>query len=98
MLKTLIAASFATLTLVAVAVPASAAEPLTVACSTTDYSITDNESSIAANLANLGYDVSGVEEWSGCVRAYITNADGSTSMAYFNPLTLEQVGGDAAKV
>lgn len=98
MLKTLIAASFATMTLAAVAMPASATEPLTAACSTTDYSISANAGEIAANLANLGYDVSGVEEWNGCVRAYVTHADGSTGMAYFNPLTLEQVGGDSAGV
>lgn len=98
MLKTLLATGFATLTLAAVAVPASAAEPLAAACSTTGYSISDNETAITAGLAEQGYDVSGVEEWSGCVRAYIVNADGSTSMAFFDPLTLRPMGGDSANV
>ena len=39
----------------------------------------------------MGVDVQGVEEWSGYVRAFVTNADGSTSMAIYDPIYLNEV-------
>ena len=95
MIKTLITAAFATVSIVAVAAPAFAESGPGVYCDT-GVSIKDNETTIAQALAGKGVSVSGIEEWNGCVRAYVTNADGSTSMAFYDPLSLQQVGGNNA--
>jgi hypothetical protein len=96
MTKTLIAAAVATMSLAAVALPAHADQPLTVACDVSNVSIQDNETTIAMQLQQQGYDVSGVDEWAGCVRAFVTKADGTTGMAFFDPNSLKLVAGDAA--
>ncbi|MBS3849469.1 hypothetical protein PSC71_09380 [Devosia sp. J2-20] len=87
MIKTLAAAAFATVSLIAVAVPAQAANTYADA----SYSVADNEASIIQRLTEKGVDVQGVEEWSGYVRAFVTNADGSTSMAIYDPIYLNEV-------
>lgn len=96
MTKTLIAAAIATMSLAAVAVPAYAAQPLTAVCDTSNVSIQDNTTTITMQLEQQGYDVSGVDEWAGCVRAFVTKADGSTGMAFFDPNSLKLVAGEAA--
>lgn len=48
-------------------------------------------------IRGLGLNVKSVpkvEEWNNCFRAYIQNSDGSESIMYFDPTTLQQVGGD----
>jgi hypothetical protein len=99
MIKTFITAAFATMTLVSVAVPAQAQSTASVAqCDDTGYSISDNETTIAMQIEQQGYTVTGVDEWNNCVRAFVVKADGTTGMAFFDPLTLKPVGGDYAKV
>jgi hypothetical protein len=44
------------------------------------------------SLQSAGHKVTSVEQWNGCLRGYVTNANGTTSMAYFDPDTLRQVG------
>lgn len=71
--------------------PAMAAS--SVPSCTTDTSITpDDAASIAQQLRVAGYDVTAVEDWSGCVRADVKSADGSGSYkAYFDPDTLSLI-------
>ena len=95
MIKTIITAAFATVSLVAVAIPAQAATATgteDVSCDA-GYSISDNATSIEQRLTAKGLDVSGVEDWSGCVRAYVTKADGSTGMVILDPVYLTPVNG-----
>ena len=54
-------------------------------------SITDDADMIALKLQGDGVNVSNVEEWNGCVRAYVTRNDGSQAMVYFDPDTLQQI-------
>jgi hypothetical protein len=58
--------------------------------------IDDDPSALAAALAAKGTKVSGLEDFGGCIRGYVTNADGTQSMAYFDPDTLKRV--DTASV
>lgn len=95
MSRLLVASAFAALSVAAVAVPANAAQPLSVACDTGTVSMTD-DTSIIMQLEQQGYDVSGVDEWAGCVRAFVVKADGSTGMAFFQPNSLRWVGGVSA--
>ena len=98
MIKTLITAAFATVTLAAVAVPAQAQSASVAQCDSTGDSISDNETTISMQLEQQGYNVTGIDEWNNCVRAYVVKADGSTGMAFFDPSTLQPVGGDYAKI
>lgn len=97
MIKTLITAAFATVTLVAVAVPAQAQSASVAQCDSADYSISDNETTIDMQLQREGYNVTGIDEWNNCVRAFVVKADGSTGMVFFDPQSLQPVGGDYAK-
>ena len=45
--------------------------------------------SIATLLRQQGYNVSSVEPWGGCVRAFITQPGGGTKFQYFDPDTLQ---------
>ncbi len=45
--------------------------------------------SIKMTLRQQGYNVSSVEPWGGCVRAFITTPDGGTKFQYFDPDTLQ---------
>jgi len=88
MIKTLATAAFATVSLIAVAMPAQAAG---IANADAGYSVSDNEASIIQRLSEQGVPVQSVEDWSGYVRAFVTNADGSTSMAIYDPIYLTPV-------
>lgn len=46
---------------------------------------------LEADLRERGVDVSGIEEWGDLIRAWVRNADGTTSMVLFNADTLQQV-------
>jgi len=74
------------------AVPVVAHENLTACTDTGDSKdINDNTDPIADELSARGYNVSGVEEWGGCIRAYVTDAHGHTSMKLFDPDTLQPI-------
>ena len=47
--------------------------------------------SIVSQLQRQGVNATAVEEWSGLVRAYVTEADGTQSMQFFVPGSLERV-------
>lgn len=98
MIKTLITAAIASTTLIAVAVPAQAQSVSVAQCDDSGYSISDNETTIAMQLEQKGYDVTGIDEWNNCVRAYVVKADGTSGMVFFEPQSLKPVGGDYAKV
>lgn len=95
MLKTVFTTAIAALSLAGVSLPAQAATIAAGACDDIDYSVHDNANSITAQLEAQGLTVTGVDEWSNCVRAFVVHADGSTGMAFFDPLTLEAVGDGA---
>ena len=46
---------------------------------------------IESALHDLGVATSGVEEWSGLVRAWVPNENGGTSMQFFDADTLQPV-------
>ncbi|GHA20886.1 hypothetical protein GCM10007989_15050 [Devosia pacifica] len=47
--------------------------------------------SILVRLQQSGVDATNVEEWGPLVRAYVRQDDGSTTMLFFEPDTLQQV-------
>jgi hypothetical protein len=62
--------------------------------SLSDTNIDANADAIALQLKSDGYKVNAVEEWNGCVRAYLENPDGSGEhMAYFDPDSLKPIAG-----
>ncbi|MBU1304028.1 MAG: hypothetical protein KKF33_00720 [Alphaproteobacteria bacterium] len=91
MLKTIITAAFATVSLVTVSLPAQAATGNDSVGCDAGYSISDNADSLITRLEAKGVAVSGVEDWSGCVRAYVTKADGTTGMVIYDPTYLTPV-------
>lgn len=46
----------------------------------------------AMKLRANGIDASSVDEWNGCLRAYVTTASGERQMMLFDPDTLAPVG------
>ena len=42
------------------------------------------EAAVMGSLTSRGLDVSGVEEWGGLIRAFVVDADGSTTMQFFD--------------
>lgn len=60
------------------------------------YPVRHHEFAIEQGLKREGYNVSSVNDWNGCVQAFVTRADGSQAMAFFDPLTLKPVGPSAA--
>lgn len=46
---------------------------------------------VLAQLQDQGVAASSVEEWGDYVVAYVTGADGKQTMAFFTPVTLQQV-------
>lgn len=58
--------------------------------------VAKNPDRYADLLRGEGYDVSGVTEWGGCIRAFMTDASGHQSMMFFDPLTLKELGVDEA--
>lgn len=68
----------------------------TAVCFNADHTrqdITNDSQAIIARLAEHGYDASAVEAWGGCIRAYLTDPEGHTSMQLFDPDTMKPVGG-----
>ena len=49
------------------------------------------EFSLESALSDRGVDATRVEEWGGLIRAFVRSPDGSTSMQFFDPDTLQQV-------
>jgi len=47
--------------------------------------------SVLAQLQQKGVNATAVEDWSGLIRAYVTLDDGSQTMQFFKPGSLEQV-------
>ena len=47
--------------------------------------------SIESQLRQKGINVSDVEDWSGLIRAFVTLEDGTQTMQFFKPGSLEQV-------
>ena len=47
---------------------------------------------ILANLQEQGVQATAVEEWGNLVRAYVIEADGTQTMQFFSPVTLQPVG------
>lgn len=77
---------------IAVAAPASAAPLGSVPYCSSSADINNNEATIKQQLRGYGYNVQSVEEWNGCVRAFVENKNGSGEhMAYFDPDTLQLI-------
>ncbi|HEV7717741.1 MAG TPA: hypothetical protein VGO70_02070 [Arsenicitalea sp.] len=51
----------------------------------------DGADHLIAALRAKGINVGGIEDFGGCIRAYITDANGVQVMAYFDPSTLERL-------
>jgi hypothetical protein len=47
--------------------------------------------SVLTELQRKGINATAVEDWSGLIRAYVTLDDGSQTMQFFKPGSLEQV-------
>lgn len=47
--------------------------------------------SIVAELRHKGINATEVEDWSGLIRAYVTLEDGTQTMQFYTPGSLEQV-------
>jgi len=47
--------------------------------------------SVVTQLRQQGVNVSDVEDWSGLIRAYVTLEDGTQTMQFYTPGSLEQV-------
>jgi hypothetical protein len=54
--------------------------------------ISQDAEQIELQLRGNGHDVTNVEEWNGCIRAYVTDNDGDEHMVFFDPETLQQIG------
>jgi hypothetical protein len=82
---------------------AAQAQSMPAACSapnsnrTTDPINSDPEH-IIASLRAKGVKVSRIESFGGCIRAYVTDANGAEAMAYYNPDTLEPLDAAGAGV
>ena len=101
MIKTTIVALVAAVSLAGVAAPAFAA-PAPVFSSESDSADTAFGSgsvemrafiadSVLTQLQQKGINATAVEDWSGLIRAYVTLEDGSQTMQFFKPGSLEQV-------
>ncbi|MFK4810566.1 PepSY domain-containing protein [Devosia neptuniae] len=101
MIKLFMTIAAAGLALGAAALPAQAntlsANTVSPVSCDTSYSVRHHEFGIEQGLKREGYNVSSVNDWNGCVQAFITKTDGSQTMAFFDPLTLKPVGPNAAK-
>lgn len=98
MVKNTIIALVAAASLAGIAVPAFAAsEPAVVSSEDTAFGGGSPEmrafvaDSVLTELRQKGINATAVEDWSGLVRAYVTLEDGSQTMQFFQPGTLEQV-------
>ncbi|MEQ1901064.1 MAG: PepSY domain-containing protein [Devosia sp.] len=71
--------------------PASAAQTVASFCSTSNPEITKDADRYEMLLKQQGVDVSDIREWGGCIQAFVTDASGSTHLAYYDPLTLKEI-------
>lgn len=71
------------------AAPAAAA-PIhsTGVCAVSETYVADHSDLILQQLRAQGVNATSVENWNGCIRAFVTGADGSQSMAFYDPETL----------
>lgn len=53
--------------------------------------VTTNAPAIVMRLREKGVNVTSVEPWNGCVRAFVARPDGGTKMELFDPETLAPV-------
>jgi hypothetical protein len=51
----------------------------------------DGADHLIAALRAKGINVGGIEDFGGCIRAYITDENGVQLMAYYDPSTLERL-------
>lgn len=56
------------------------------------YSETDINEYNLMMLRSKGVDVTRAEIWSGCIRAYVRQPDGTEQMEFYEPLTFQRVG------
>lgn len=49
------------------------------------------QDSVVAQLNQKGVAATSVEDWSGLIRAYVTQEDGTLAMQFYTPGSLEQV-------
>lgn len=100
MVKNTIVALVAVASLAGIAVPAFAA-PAPVAESESDVDTVFGggtpemrafmADSVLARLQQQGINATSVEDWSGLIRAYVTLDDGTQTMQFYKPGSLEQV-------
>lgn len=98
MVKNTIIALVAAASLAGIAVPAFAAPaPAPEVTADTAFGSGSPEmrdfiaDSVIAQLQEKGVNATAVEDWSGLIRAYVTLEDGSQTMQFFKPGSLEQV-------
>jgi len=48
-----------------------------------------NADTIAMQLRQRGYNVDQVEDWGGCIKAFVDDAGGGSHIAFFDPDTLQ---------
>jgi hypothetical protein len=72
---------------------AAQAGPITCSLSSNNTvdQIDDDPARFVAALNAKGIKVGAIENFGGCIRAYVTDANGLQAMAYFDPDTLERV-------
>ena len=90
MIKNTVVALFAVAAFAGAAVPAFANESVFGDDSTVEMREFMADS-IVSQLRQNGVNVSEVEDWSGLIRAYVTLEDGTQTMQFFEPGSLEQV-------
>lgn len=90
MIKTTVVALVAAVAFAGVAAPAFAATSVFGDDSTPEMRefMADG---VVTQLRQQGVNVSGVEDWSGLIRAYVTLEDGTQTMQFYTPGSLEQV-------
>lgn len=86
MIKNTVIALVTAAALAGVAAPAMASSSLTES-STGGF----DEAYVLTQLEAKGINADKVEEWGDYVVAFVTDADGKQTLAYFQPTTLEQV-------
>lgn len=86
---------FALLALPATSFIGAGAQAAPIHCSASNNTsvdpINDDPGRFIAGLSAKGIQVGGIEDFGGCIRAYITDANGNQVMAYYDPNTLERL-------
>ncbi|MBF0678597.1 MAG: hypothetical protein IR164_06640 [Devosia sp.] len=80
-----------TLAAVMVAAGLAAVPGIAMAGDSSDSIFGRSEMALEAALKSQGVDVAGVEEWGHYVRAWVNTGNGTTTMQFFDPDTLESV-------